>query len=136
MSTWHPDIEFRQLKGVGAARYARPGLIWGAAFLAFLFIGLMCGLIFGQSFMDSPWSLLVIVPTLISGTTMGGYSAGYEVRLKQEARAGYTTVYGRSVDLVEVDWLSGRVIRLAGEPRLSREEHSRRVGLVRRVSIT
>ncbi|WP_282947683.1 hypothetical protein [Cellulomonas endometrii] len=117
MSTWHAGIEFEQLKGVSAACYSRPGFIWAASFLAFLLIGVICGLIFDESFVDSPLSLLVIVPALISGTAMGGYSAGYEVRLKQEARAGYATVYGRSVDLVEVDWLSSRVIRLASEPR-------------------
>lgn len=133
MNEWRPGIEYQQLKGMSAMRRARLGIVWNTAFLASLFLGVALWLARGQAFMDSLWAALVMASAFISSMPTGAYMAGYEVRLKQEARAGYATARGRSIDLVEVDWMSSQVIRLAGEPRLSREEYTRRVALVRGV---
>ncbi|MFI2485715.1 PhnA domain-containing protein [Promicromonospora kroppenstedtii] len=48
-----------------------------------------------------------------------------------ELRAGYTTAYRTPDRVPYVDPRSNRVIRLAGEPELDRDEHRRRLALAR-----
>lgn len=53
-----------------------------------------------------------------------------QVKKHREARAGYTTVMNERPDLEQIDPRTGWVVRLAGEPFLSRQEHLRRITLI------
>lgn len=131
MTEWRPDIEFQQLKGRSAARHSIRGLVLSRIAFPLFLATVALGLIFREALMDSPLVLLLIVPLLVTAPMAHWHIGMFRARREKEAKAGYATAPDQSIDLVEVDWVSSRVIRLAGEPRLDRDEYERRVRLVR-----
>jgi hypothetical protein len=84
------------------------------------------------------WSpAIVAVRILLLFVGLGGMLffriVGYAATLAEsaEVRKGYTTLVGRHINVHGVDWKTGYVIRPAGYPALSSEEHEATVARVR-----
>lgn len=131
MTEWRPDIEFQQLKGKSAGRQSRRTVIWSRVMTSLLIAGAALWAILRGALADSPWVFLLIIAFAVSVSVSRSFNWMYDIRRHKEKRAGYTTLRDQSIDLIEVDWVSSRVIRLPGEPRLDRDEHERRIRLVR-----
>lgn len=85
----------------------------------------------GRGYEGSAVLTVLLVVIVLSALYYVSSSIALRRRLKQEARAGYTTSRSQAVGLEEVDWKTGRVIRLGTEPRISRDELKRRRAAVR-----
>lgn len=117
----------------GPSTFALLGwILWGVgiglALLAVLVVGM---LIRGSGYGSSPFLTGVMVAILLDAAFLNWVAIWVQVKKRREARAGYTTVMNEKPDLEQVDSQTGRVIRLAGEPLLERQEHLRRIGLIR-----
>ncbi|MFI8527717.1 PhnA domain-containing protein [Promicromonospora sukumoe] len=134
--TWNPEIRARRIPGPSAFAVVRVQVLsalGSAAGVVFFFVVVAYTEIIGGSEVIA--EAVAITLAALSGTAavLSGscecYLA-YGLRAA-ESRAGYTTVFGKSMRLPHVDPRSDRVIRLAGEPALSPDEHRRRLALAR-----
>lgn len=133
-STWTPDIDasHRMLKGVsarsllGLVGHGSSAVLW---LLAILIVGM---LLQGSGYASSP--LLIVVMALILGDIflfLTPVVISESVRRRRELNAGYVTVVNRSSQVDQIDPGTGRVVRLAGEDLLTREEYLERIRMIR-----
>ena len=139
MTEWSPDIPRQTVRGTSARILASNGLVAACVVVTscvLFLIGFLIGFLTGPAVpvqeYEGPQILnILLIPMVLSAFHGIVSSIRYDRRVKQEARMGYTTCYLQPAELDEVDWKTGRVIRLASEPRLSREEFRARVAAVR-----
>ncbi|GAA4698743.1 hypothetical protein GCM10023198_19020 [Promicromonospora umidemergens] len=106
--------------------------LWGTGIGLVLLAALSTGMLArGSGYSGSPLLTGVMVAILLDAGFLIWVAISVQVRKRREARAGYVTVMNERPDLDQVDPRTGRVIRRGGEPFLTREEHLRRIGLVR-----
>ena len=131
VTEWNPNIPRQMVRGTSA------WILCGNVFVA-LSVGFVCMILFiigitvrGYGYDGSPILTTLLVIVVLSIVYHSVFDILYRRRLKQEARAGYTTCGAQPDELEEVDWKTGRVIRLGSEPRLSRKALYVRVAAVR-----
>jgi hypothetical protein len=100
-----------------------PGLV----LLLVLAVGMM---IRGEGFGGSVFLTSVMVVILVDIAFAFVATTWFGFRRAEEVRAGYTTTANEFPRLPQVDPTTGMVIRLAGEPLLSREERRERIRLI------
>ncbi|WP_169736303.1 PhnA domain-containing protein [Promicromonospora kroppenstedtii] len=129
--TWNPEIRARRIPGPSVRTVSVIGL--------FSVLVLLLGVVFFfiTAATAAPDATPVVLKTFaaLTGATMLVASAcDLWVRYGLQAaelRAGYTTAYRTPDRVPYVDPRSNRVIRLAGEPELDRDEHRCRLALAR-----
>ncbi|MFD7024859.1 PhnA domain-containing protein [Promicromonospora sukumoe] len=137
MRTWNPEIRVRRIPGPSARTVVVAGLLSGLLLL----VGVVLILIFIAAAVAAPDATPVAAPVVLkifaalTGTTTFVACTcelwvHYGLRAA-ELRAGYTTLYRTPERFPHVDPRSNRVIRMAGEPALDRDEHRRRLALAR-----
>lgn len=116
----------------GPSSFALLGwVLWGVGIGLSLLAVLVAGmLIRGSGYGGSPFLTVVMVMILLDAGFLNWVAIWVQVKKRREARAGYTTVMNERPDLEQIDPRTGRVVRLAGEPFLSRQEHLRRITLI------
>ncbi|MDR7382217.1 hypothetical protein [Promicromonospora iranensis] len=117
----------------GPSAFALLGwVLWGVGIGLVLLIVLVVGmLVRGTGYGGSPFSTVVMIAILLDAAFLNWVVIWVQAKKRREARAGYATVMNEKSGLEQVDSRTGRVIRLAGEPFLTRQEHLRRIGLIR-----
>ncbi|MFE7505355.1 hypothetical protein [Promicromonospora sp. NPDC057488] len=88
-------------------------------------------LVLGDSFAGSVAFGIAVVVVLALVVVAGLAQSKAKFKEAREFYAGYTTLRGVHPAVDQVDPRSGRVIRVAGEPFLTRDEHDSRTALVR-----
>ncbi|MDR7382218.1 hypothetical protein [Promicromonospora iranensis] len=101
----------------------------GLVFLAILVVGM---LIRGSGYGGSPTLTIVMALILLDVFYLGTVVLRIN-RKKREVSSGYTTVTNEFPHVDQIDPKTGRIVRLAGEETLNRDEYLRRTDLIREV---
>ena len=119
-----------------------PGIsawFWGAVGMIGLVGASVCGAALVAWMVATNTTFQGPVPVVLGSLTalafvamFGGFRLGLR-RLPLETAAGYTTVPYGAIELPEVDWRSGRIIRPAWAPHLTRLQRFRQRRTVRRL---
>ncbi|WP_419703189.1 PhnA domain-containing protein [Promicromonospora sp. NFX87] len=135
--SWNPEIRAQRIPGPSARAVVLLGLfsILGAIAGSFVFFAVVVLLPIVLRDPDAvpsvvPMSILAVSGTAALTAVSCDAYVSYGLRTA-ELRAGYTTLSRTSVRVPHVDLRSNRVVRLAGEPLLSPDEHRRRLALAR-----
>lgn len=132
---WSPALDGRKrlLRGP-SAKGMLPELEWGSnvglILLAILVVGM---LVRGSGYGGSRILTVVMMLILLDVFYLGIVVVRMSVRKRREVRAGYTTVTNEFPRVDQIDPTTGRIIRLAGEETLDRDEYLRRMTLIREV---
>lgn len=86
----------------------------------------------GSGYGASPFLSVVMGLILLNVVYLAIVVLRLSMRKRREVRAGYTTVTNQYPEVDQIDPKTGRVVRIAGEVLLTREEYLRRVDLVHR----
>ncbi|WP_454859215.1 hypothetical protein [Promicromonospora soli] len=128
--TWRPGIEMDTLSGrsvwsiMGFVLLSVPP---GLVLLLVLAVGMMVS---GEGYGGSAFLTSVMVVILVDIAFALVTTTWFGFRSAEEVRAGDTTTANEFPHLPQVDPTTGVVIRLAGEPLLSREERRERIRLM------
>jgi hypothetical protein len=85
----------------------------------------------GSGYGGSPFLTGVMVLVLLDILYLVFIVVWSSIRKRREVRAGYTTVANQYREVEQIDPKTGRIVRLAGEELLTRDEYLRRVALIR-----
>jgi hypothetical protein len=126
------SVDLRQDTLPGKSAWAIAGLITrgvgpAIALLVALFAGM---LITGQVYLESPVLLVLAILSAVSGSYIVFTGIWLGFKRAEEKRAGYTTLANEFPHLPQIDPRTKRVVRLAGEPLLSREQYQERIRLI------
>ena len=89
--------------------------------------------VLGDAFGDSAVFGLALVAILLLLAATGVVHTAAKIKEAREFYAGYTTVMRAHVGVDQIDPESGRVVRVAGEPFLTRDQYDSRLALVRQL---
>ncbi|MCF4123107.1 hypothetical protein L1785_19225 [Antribacter sp. KLBMP9083] len=128
---WTPGTKVALLPGPTGLKLAKieMGIILALfPLLAILVAGMA---IAGEGYASSPFLTLIMV--LVAGDIVSSSiaSARCNRKLRAEVRAGYTTSARRFNEVDQVDVHTGYVIRVAGEPPLTRGQYDERAERIR-----
>lgn len=118
----------------GFAKLMEYGSNAGLALLGILLVGMIAS---GAGYVASP--VLSIVMVLILADVflfLTPVTISEAVRRRNELRAGYATVTNQYQQVDQIDPKTARVVRLAGEDLLNREEYLERIGRIRNILAT
>lgn len=128
---WMPGAKVVMLPGASGFKLAKIEIGTLLALFPLLLV-LVAGMaITGNGYGASPF--LTLVMSLIVCDVIGSFVASVlcNRKFRAEERAGYTTSTRRFNQVDEVDVDTGYVIRLAGEPSLTRDQYAKRVERIR-----
>lgn len=127
---WAPGVKVAMLPGVSGFKLAKIEIGILLALFPLLLILVVGMVITGGGYGSSQF--LTVVMGLIVCDVIASFivSAACNRRFRAESGAGYTTSTRRFNDVDEVDVASGCVVRLAGEPSLTRDQHAQRVARI------
>lgn len=131
---WHPGLDARSRLLPGASAWSVASQqVWGSYVGGGLLLVLLVGmLIRGSGYWGSPILMTVVALLLIDAIFfIPGVLIRLSVRKRREVRAGYTTVTNQYPEVDQIDPKTGRIVRLAGEETLNRDEYLSRIGLIR-----
>lgn len=134
MKSWHPNIDARgRLLRGPAARVIALLQEWaaylGGVLLAVLIVGM---LVTGKGYGETGFLVLIMLAILIDALIFVPILlVASHLRKRAEVRAGYTTVTNQFPEVDQIDPQSGRVVRLAGEDTLNRDQYLERLGKIR-----
>ncbi|GGM15167.1 hypothetical protein ACFQBY_05295 [Promicromonospora citrea] len=130
---WSPRE--RRLLVRGRSAFALLGwIVWGVGIGLVLLVILVGGMLVRGAGYGGSWFLTaIVIAILLDAAFLNWLAIWVQVKKRREFRAGYTTLMNEKPELDQVDPDSGHVIRVAGEPFLVREEHLRRIRLIREV---
>lgn len=127
---WRPDLVGEMRSGKSAWEWTGYSLwaVWpGLLLLAIVMIGM---LITGKGYGEVQF--LTVVMGMFLATVAYAVVTGFiaQMRRSEEKRAGYTTTTNEFPHLPQIDPRTKRIVRLAGEPLLSREQYQDRIRLI------
>ena len=129
--TWNPEIRARRIPGPSVRTVSVTGLFSALVLLisvVIFFIAAATTAAAATPVVLKTFAALIGATVLVASTCDLWVHYGLQAA---ELRAGYTTAYRTPDRVPYVDPRSNRVIRLAGEPELDRDEHRRRLALAR-----
>lgn len=131
---WRPDLDARDqlLSGKSAWSLYRllEGGVWvGGALLLLLIVGVI--LQWDGPVPDLFFAAIMLILLLDAVAYVPVVYVRLLARKKNEVRAGYTTVTNEFPQVGQVDPQTGRIVRVAGEDCLMRQEYLRRIVLIR-----
>lgn len=129
--SWSPGIKHEMVPG-------RPALFWSRAFrwIRYVWLGsiLWIAWLFVRLYGEPASPLFIGLIFLLGASVIGMRVIGdgpWKRRKDAELTAGYSTVLGGELGVDFVDAKTSRVIRLAGEPPISRDEYRSRLAAIR-----
>lgn len=127
---WRPDLAGEMRSGKSAWEWTGYALwaVWPTlVLLAIVMIGM---LVTGKGYAEAP--VLTVVMGMFLASVAYLLFAGFraQVRRSEEKRAGCTTATNEFPHLPQIDPRTKRIVRLAGEPLLSREQYQDRIRLI------